>query len=129
MVRIYTNANLFILWSKISYLIWNWEIKYTIGKVLTQQTLDNLGQWHLIAYYLHKIIPIKTWYKTHDKKLLAIVKLLQTWQHYLKGCKHKVIVLTNNNNFYHFMNTKNLSFRQVRWAQKLCTYHFQINYC
>ena len=27
------------------------------------------------------------------------------------------------------MDTKSLSSRQVRWAQKLYHYHFQINYC
>ena len=27
------------------------------------------------------------------------------------------------------MDTKNLSFCQVKWAQKLFKYYFQINYC
>ena len=27
------------------------------------------------------------------------------------------------------MDTKSLSFRQIRWAQKLSRYHFQIDYC
>ena len=27
------------------------------------------------------------------------------------------------------MNTKSLSFKQVRWAQELSQYHFQIDYC
>ena len=27
------------------------------------------------------------------------------------------------------MDTKSVSFRQVRWAQELSCYHFQIDYC
>ena len=34
----------------------------------------------------------------------------------------------DHNNLRRFMDTKNLSFRQVRWAQELLRYHFQINY-
>ena len=36
-------------------------------------------------------------------------------------------MLTNYNNLRRFKNTKSLSFRQIRWAQKLFCYHFQID--
>ena len=75
------------------------------------------------------MIPVKIWYETHNAKLLAIVEAFKTWRHYLKGCKHEVLVLTDHNNLYRFMDMKSLSFRQVRWAQKLSRYHFQIDYC
>ena len=38
-------------------------------------------------------------------------------------------MLTNHNNLHRFMDTKSLSFKQVRWAQKLFCYHFRIDYC
>ncbi len=65
------------------------------------------------------MIPAETWYKTHDGKLLAIVKVFKTWRHYLKDCKHKVLMLIDSNNFQHFMDTKSWSSWQVHWAQKL----------
>ena len=34
----------------------------------------------------------------------------------------------DNNNLRHFMDTKSLSSRQVRWAQELSRYHFRIDY-
>lgn len=74
------------------------------------------------------MIPAKTCYKTYDGKLLAIVETFKTWHYYLKGCKHKVLVLTNHNNFCWFMDTKSLNCKQVYWAQKLFRYHFQIDY-
>ena len=89
---------------------------YAIGGVLSQLTLGNLGEWHLVAFYSQKMILAKTWYKTDDGKLLAIVEAFKTWRYYLEGCKHKVFVLTNNNNLRRFMDTKSSSSKQVRWA-------------
>ena len=100
-----------------------------IGGVLSQLILDNLDQWHLIAFYSQKMIPAKTWYKTHDGELLAIVEAFKTWRHYLEDCKQKVLVLIDHNSLRRFMDTKNLSSRQVYWAQKLFKYHFWIHYC
>lgn len=79
-------------------------------------------------YFSRKIILIETRYKTHNRKLLIIVEIFKTLHHYLKECKYKVLVLTDYNNFCDFMDIKNLSFKQVRWAQKLSHYHFQIDY-
>ena len=70
----------------------------------------------------------KTWYKSHNNELLALVELFKIWKHYLKNCKYKVFVLTDYNNFWQFIDVKILSFCQVCWAQKLSYYYFQINY-
>ena len=75
------------------------------------------------------MILAKTWYKTHDSKLLAIVEALKTWRHYLKSCKHKIFILMDHNNLRYFIDTKSLNSRQVCWAQELFWYHFQIDYC
>ena len=97
---------------------------YAIRGVLSQLTLDNLGRWHPIAFYSQKMVPAKTRYQTHDDELLAIVEAFKTWRHNLEDCKHEVLVLTNHNNIHHFMDTKSLSFRQVRRAQELFRYYF-----
>ena len=55
------------------------------------------------------MILAKTRYKMHDSKLLAIVETFKTWKHYLESCKYKVLVLTDYNNFYKFIDTKSLS--------------------
>ena len=60
------------------------------------------------------MIPAKTWYETYNAELLAIVEAFKTWRHYLEGCKHEVLVLTDHNNLRQFMDTKSLSCRQVR---------------
>ena len=39
-----------------------------IGGILGQLTND-LGWWHPVAYFLHKMISAKTWYKTYNGEL------------------------------------------------------------
>ena len=115
---------------------------YAIDRVLSQLNLNSnaspndsnsdksdFSQWHPVAYLSRKMIPIETQYKTHDAELLAIVEAFKTWRHYLEGCKHEVFVLIDYNNLRRFMDIKNLSSCQVKWAQELSRYHFQINYC
>ena len=97
---------------------------YAISGVLSQLTLDDLGRWHPVAFFSHKMIPAETRYETHDGELLAIVETFKTWRHYLEGSQHEVLVLTDHKNLHRFMDTKSLSSRQVRWAQKLPRYYF-----
>ena len=72
---------------------------------------------------------METRYETHDGELLAIVEVFKTWRYYLEDFRHEVLVLTNRKTLWQFIDTKNMSFKQVRWAQKLSCYHFQIDYC
>ena len=46
----------------------------------------------------------------------------------LEGYKHEVLVLMDHNKLRRLMDTKSLSSKQVRWAQKLSRYRFQIDY-
>ena len=114
---------------------------YAIGEILSQLNLDfntlpndlnsnksDFSQWHLVASFSRKMIPAESQYKTHDIELLAIVEVFKTWHHYLEGYKYKVLVLTTHNNLQQFIDIKSLSFYQIRWAQELSRYHFQIDY-
>ena len=85
-----------------------------IGRVLSQQTLNNLDRWYPVVFFHQKMTPAKTRYKTHDSELLATVEAFKTWKHYLKGFWHEVFVLTDHNNLWQFIETKSLSLRQVR---------------
>jgi hypothetical protein len=67
-------------------------------------------------------------YDIHDKELLAIVAAFQEWRVYLEGAKYPVKVLTNHKNLTYFTTTKKLNRRQVRWAELIASYNFQIFY-
>lgn len=38
------------------------------------------------------------YYKIHNVKLSAIIKIFNTWKHYLEERKHELIVLIDQNN-------------------------------
>ena len=88
--------------------------------VLSQLTSDASGRWHPVA--------LGNWIRdeTREGELLAIVQAFRTWRHYLEGCKHEGLMLTDHNNLRRFMDMKSLSCRQVGWAQEL--YNFRIDY-
>jgi RNase H-like domain found in reverse transcriptase len=67
-------------------------------------------------------------YETHDQELLAIVKSFKYWCHYLEGSWHLITVLVDHANLCYFMITKELSRRQVRWAEHLAAFDFEIQY-
>ncbi len=102
---------------------------YTIDGIFSLLNSDDLGRWNLVVFFSQKIIPVKTWYETHNGELLAIVEVFKTWRYYLEGYKHEILILTDQNNLQRFMNTKNLSFRQVCCTQELSKYYFRIDYC
>ncbi len=87
---------------------------FAISGVLSQLTLDDLAQWHLVAFSFRKMIPTEIQYEIYDGELMAIVEAFKTWRYYLKGYKHEVLVLIDHNNLQYFMDIKSLSFRQVR---------------
>ena len=51
---------------------------YIIDRIFSQLTLNNLGQWHPLAFFFRKMIPTKTWYKIYNNELLAIVEAFKT---------------------------------------------------
>ncbi len=123
-------------------------LKYAIDKVISQMTLDQLlsnhiihenlesnfsqseiGQWHPVAFFSLKMLPIETWYETLNQKLLAIMEVFKTWRYYLEGYKYEVCIFIDHKKLRQFMITKNLSSHWVPWAQKLSHYNFHINYC
>ena len=54
---------------------------YSISRIFSQLTTNNLGQWYLVAFFLQKIILAESRYKTYNSKLLAIVEVFKTEKH------------------------------------------------
>ena len=97
-----------------------------IDDVLNQKSKND--QWHLIAYFSYKFKKAKIRWDTHDKKLYAIMLRFKNWRHYLQDSKHFINVITDHNNLRYFMTTKKFNARQMRWAEKLTAFNFNIKY-
>ena len=68
--------------------------------VILNILMQRHNNWRSIMYYSQKMIFTERNYKTNDEKLLAIVKSVCHWWHYLKKIKHTVKILTDHNNLY-----------------------------
>ena len=56
---------------------------YTTGKVLSIKYLDDL--WKPVAFISKSLSNTKRNYEIHDKEILAIVRCLEAWRHFLEG--------------------------------------------
>jgi hypothetical protein len=72
--------------------------------------------------------PTKYNYKIYNKELLVIVYYFEEWRPDLEGTNLPVQVLTDHKSLEYFMTTKRLTRRQVRWAEFLADFYFQITY-
>ena len=59
---------------------------------------------------------------------MAIVEAFREWRHYLSGTRYTVRVYTDHKNLTYFTTTKELNKRQIRWAEELADYDFEIHY-
>jgi len=74
------------------------------------------------------MIPVEENYETYNQELLAIVASFKQWRHYVEGSQFPIEVLTDHNNLRGFMNVKQLTPRQSRWAVALSAVDFVISH-
>ena len=67
-------------------------------------------------------------YDIYNKELLGIVAALKEWRAFLQGTEKPFVVKTDHKNLTGFLTTKELNRRQVRWAEMLAEYHFEIQH-
>ena len=96
------------------------------GAVLLQEGLDN--DWHPVAYLSSLFSPPERNYDVFDRELLAIIKALEHWKHYLKGARHPFEIWTDHKNLEHFQMARDLSQCQARWSLFLSRFDFTLSY-
>jgi len=98
---------------------------FALGACLIQRHQDG---WHPVAYYSRKMTPPELNYDIYNKELLGIVAALKEWRAFLQGTEGPFVVKTDHKNLTGFLTTKELNRRQVRWAEMLAEYHFEIQH-
>ena len=97
---------------------------YATGGILSQQ--DHEQKWHPVAYLSKSLSETERNYDIHDKELLAIIRALESWRHYLEGAPHTIEILTDHKNLEYFTTAQKLSRRQARWALFLTRFDFTL---
>jgi hypothetical protein len=96
-----------------------------IGEVLYQE--DDEGERRVISYRSRALNDVQQRWPTHDRELWAIVDSLLDWRFYLEG-DQQVIVETDHRPLTHFLKQRELTAKQLRWAEKLSDFNITIVY-
>jgi hypothetical protein len=78
------------------------------------------------VYFSKSLLPAKQNYDIHDKELLAIIRALESFRHYLEGHPEPFEIWTDHNNLIYFHTKQRLSRRQACWALFLAKFHFTL---
>jgi hypothetical protein len=93
------------------------------GGILQQKCED--GKWHPIAYRSSLMSPEERNYAIYDREMLALVRALEDWRHFLEG-QPEFEVLMDHKNMEWWAAMQNLNRRQARWALYLSRFIFKI---
>ena len=85
--------------------------KYASGAVLTQQ--DNNGDRHPVAFLSKTFTETERNYEIYDRELLAIIRALEEWRHYIQGSGHTTIIYSDHQNLTYFRSAQKLNRRQA----------------
>jgi len=100
---------------------------FTSGAVLSQQ-LPREEKRHPVAFYSKSLSPVERNYEIHDKEMLAIIRALEEWRHFLEGARHPVEIWTDHKNLEYFMTAKKLNHRQACWSLYLARFDFKLTH-
>ena len=60
--------------------------------------------------------------------MLAVIRCLEAWRHYLEGGKLEFEIWTDHKNLQYFMMSQKLNCRQARWALYLSQFNFALKH-
>ena len=95
---------------------------FATGAVLEQLGED--GLWHPVAFYSKSLNEHERNYEIYDKEMLAIIRALEEYRHYLEGHPEPIEIWSDHLNLTYFRQAHKLSRRQARWALFLTRFNF-----
>ena len=99
---------------------------YATGGVLSMKCSDE--KWRPVAFISKSLSDTERNYEIHDKEMLAVVRCLEAWRHFLEGTVVKFEIWTDHKNLEYFMKAQKLNCRQARWALYLSRFDFVLKH-
>jgi len=97
---------------------------YVTGRVLSMKCEDE--RWRPVAYISNSLSDTEKNYEIHNKEMLAVIRCLGAWKHFLEGAWIKFKVWTDHKNLEYFMSSQKLNRHQARWALFLSRFDFKL---
>ena len=98
--------------------------KYATGTVLTQ--LDSNGDRHPCTFISKTFSPTEKNYEIYDRELMAIIRALEEWRHYIQGSPHTTTILLDHKNLTYYRDAQKLNRRQARWSLYLSEFDIKL---
>jgi len=99
---------------------------YATGGVLLMKCLDK--KWKPVAFISKSLSDTERNYEIHDKEMLAVIRCLEVWRHFLEGATVKFKIWTDHKNLEYFMKAQKLNQRQTQWALYLSRFNFMLKH-
>jgi len=101
-------------------------LNYATGGVLSIKCSDDL--WRLVAFISKSLSDIERNYEIYNKEILAIVRCLEAWRHFLEGTVVKFEIWTDYKNLEYFMKAQKLNRQQAKWVLYLSRFDFVLKH-
>jgi len=97
---------------------------YATGGVLSMKYEDE--RWRPVAYISKSLSDTEKNYEIHDKEMLAVIRCLEAWRHFLENARIKFEVWMDHKNLEYFMSSQKLNRHQAQWALFLSHFNFKL---
>jgi RNase H-like domain found in reverse transcriptase/Reverse transcriptase (RNA-dependent DNA polymerase) len=110
---------------------------YGVGAILSQEGGSKEDQeenttrkpkLHPLAYYSATFTPTERNYDIYERELLAVIKALAHWRHYLVWTKKPFTIQTDHANLLYWKSARKLNGRTARWHSFLQDYEYKIEH-
>jgi len=85
---------------------------HATGGVLSMKCSDK--KWRPITFISKSLSDTERNYEIHDKEMLAVIRCLEAWRHFLEGAAIKFEIWTDHKNLEYFIKAQKLNCRQAR---------------
>jgi len=99
---------------------------YATGGVSLMKGSDEL--WRPVVFISKSLSNTERNYKIHNKEILAVVRCLEAWRHFLGGTMTRFEIWTDHKNLEYFMKVQKLNRRQARWALYVSRFDFMLKH-
>jgi len=99
---------------------------YATGGVLSMKCSDE--KWKPVTFISKSLSDTERNYEIHNKEMLAVVRCLEAWRHFLEEAVKKFEIWTDHKNLKYFMKAQKLNRRQARWALYLSRFDFVLKH-
>ena len=121
-----TNVNITILDLYVSHYFYSF---FCPEYFFEENSSYSIGlQWQLTPHlFISKTLsPAERNYKIYDRELLAIIRALEKWRHYIQGSPHTTIILSDHKNLTYYWEAQKLTWQQAYWSLYLLEFDVKL---